>query len=79
MPSYSMGVKLKSDLGKATGVPGPGTYVNSAEKLRQKSPSFGFGTMKRPEISGKAQEVPGPGTYAIKSTVGEAIHGLSRN
>ena len=74
-----MGIKLKSDLGRNNNVPGPGTYVNSAEKLRQKSPSFGFGTMKRPEIAGKASEVPGPGTYVIKGKVGEATQGMSSN
>ena len=78
-PAYSMGAKLKGELGKANNVPGPGTYVNSAEKLRNKSPSFGFGTMKRPDIAGKASEVPGPGSYVIKSRVGEATQSLSRN
>jgi hypothetical protein len=78
-PAYSMGAKLKSELGRSNNVPGPGTYVNSAEKLRNKSPSFGFGTMKRPDIAGKASEVPGPGSYTIKSRVGEATQSLSRN
>lgn len=36
-PSYSMGAKLKSELDtkmKNVNVPGPGTYVNSTEKVR---------------------------------------------
>lgn len=67
-----MGAKLKSDLDRHKFVPGPGTYVNNVEKLRNKSPSYGFGSMKRPEIAGKALETPGPGAYPIKSKVGEA-------
>ena len=48
-----MGAKLVSPRDSTAIVPGPGTYVNSAEKLRQTAPSFGFGTSKHPEIGGQ--------------------------
>jgi len=46
-----MGIKLKPELNKLN-VPGPGSYTNRGEKLKQKAPSFGFGSSKRPEIGG---------------------------
>jgi len=55
-PVYSMGAKLGSSLVKGgLNVPGPGTYVNSAEKLKMSAPSFGFGTSKRPEMGSSKQ------------------------
>ncbi len=50
-------------------VPGPGSYVNSAEKLRATAPSFGFGTSKRPEIGSTKLNVPGPGSYKVNTKV----------
>lgn len=46
-------------------VPGPGTYKNDAEKLKQKAPGFGFGTSKRPEIGHQKDKTPGPGEYKL--------------
>lgn len=79
-PVYSMGAKLPTELDKSPTkfVPGPGQYVNSAEKLRQTSPSFGFGTMQRPDIAKKSSN-PGPGTYELKSTIAEATSHLNKN
>lgn len=45
-----MGATLKTQKDTTYLVPGPGAYVNSAEKLKTASPSFGFGTSKRPEL-----------------------------
>jgi hypothetical protein len=45
-----MGAKFKTLPNTTAIVPGPGTYVNSAEKLKVSAPSFGFGTSKRPVI-----------------------------
>jgi hypothetical protein len=75
-----MGVKLRSDLDKSmkSKVPGPGTYVDSREKLRQTSPSFGFGSSRRPEIGVQRDNSPGPGSYAIASKIGEATASLSK-
>jgi len=47
-----MGAKIVRLKDTTAIVPGPGQYVNSAEKLKNKSPSFGFGTSKRPDITG---------------------------
>jgi len=52
-------------------VPGPGTYVNSAEKLKTAAPSFGFGTSKRPEIGKTKMVVPGPGSYKLPSKIAD--------
>jgi len=80
-PSFSMGAKLKSELDtklKTINVPGPGTYVNEAQRLRHSSPSYGFGTMQRPDIAKVKNPVPGPGNYQIKSMIGEATQSLSK-
>lgn len=71
-PVYSMGGKLKSSLTRNEYVPGPGQYVNSAERLKQSSPSFGFGTSQRPDIGGKKNmQVPGPGAYKLPSKIAD--------
>ena len=62
-PNYSMAVKLKSDMIKNTWVPGPGSYVQDNEKLKQSAPSFGFGSSTRPDIQNKKLNTPGPGSY----------------
>lgn len=41
---YSMGAKLGSCMVRKTEAPGPGQYVNEGEKMKNKAPSFGFGT-----------------------------------
>lgn len=67
-----MGAKLGSSLTKGgLNVPGPGTYVNSAEKLKAKAPSFGFGTSKRPELGATKATVPGPGAYKLPTKIGD--------
>lgn len=74
LPVYSMGAKLQSSLVKPGNVPGPGSYVNSAEKvLRNTAPSFGFGTSQRPAIgsSGGKGNNPGPGSYKIPVRVAD--------
>jgi hypothetical protein len=45
-----MGARFMSPKDTTAIVPGPGTYVNSSEKLKVAAPSFGFGTSKRPDI-----------------------------
>lgn len=45
-----MGARIMAPKDTTSIVPGPGSYVNSAEKLKLAAPSFGFGTSKRPEI-----------------------------
>lgn len=70
-PVYSMGAKLKSSMINTQQVPGPGTYVNSAEKLKMTAPSFGFGTSKRPELGSSKFQVPGPGAYKVPSKVAD--------
>lgn len=49
--SYSMGVKLKSDLTKSAWVPGPGQYAGDDAKTKNKAPNYGFGSSVRPEMS----------------------------
>ena len=70
--SYSMGIKLKSDLVNSTMVvPGPGNYNNNAETFKTKAPQFGFGSSKRPDITGgKKLQTPGPGNYKLPSKIG---------
>jgi hypothetical protein len=43
-PIFSMGARIMAQKDTTAIVPGPGSYVNSAEKLRATAPSFGFGT-----------------------------------
>ena len=62
-PSYGMGQKLKSDLGKDTKVPGPGAYQGETEKIKQSAPKFGFGSSTRQEIGKTKFQTPGPGSY----------------
>jgi len=51
-------------------VPGPGTYVNDSNKLKQAAPKFGFGSSKRPEIGGSMKTItPGPGNYKVPSKI----------
>ena len=45
-----MGAKFEKQKDTTYLVPGPGTYVNSAEKMKMSAPSFGFGTSKRPVV-----------------------------
>jgi hypothetical protein len=67
-----MGAKLGSSMVKGgLNVPGPGTYVNSAEKLKMTAPSFGFGTSKRPELGATKLQVPGPGAYKVPTKLGD--------
>jgi hypothetical protein len=66
-----MGTRLKSPLEKKDLVPGPGTYVNSAEKLKTAAPSYGFGTSKRPELGATKMKVPGPGAYKIPARIAD--------
>jgi len=53
-------------------VPGPGTYVNSAQKLKAAAPSFGFGTSKRPIVGATKLNVPGPGSYKLPAKIADA-------
>ena len=64
-----MGARLMSQKDTTAIVPGPGTYVNSATKLKQSAPSFGFGTSKRPELGSTKLNVPGPGSYKLPSKI----------
>lgn len=71
-PVYSMGSKLKSTLVKDDRNPGPGTYVNAGERLKQTAPSFGFGTSQRPAIGGSGkQNFPGPGSYKLPTKIAD--------
>jgi len=66
-----MGIKLKNEFSSKLKVPGPGTYVNSSEKLKLAAPSFGFGSSKRPGIGGSSKLLtPGPGNYKVPSKIG---------
>lgn len=67
---YSMGIKLKSDLVKTTGVPGPGQYVQDNEKLKQSAPKFGFGSEKRGDPLNPKFKTPGPGSYHMPMALG---------
>jgi len=69
-----MGLKLKSDLNpQIVGVPGPGSYSQNREKLKQSAPCFGFGTSKRPDITGPMKlKTPGPGEYTVAPKIGNA-------
>ena len=49
--------------------PGPGNY-NSAADLKKKAPSYGFGSMTRPDIARKQNTSPAPGTYNHRSIIG---------
>ena len=78
-----MGLKLKSEFNKLN-VPGPGAYTNRGEMLKNKSPSFGFGSSKRPEIGGNKKLItPGPGNYKLPRHLANvqeyAIHGRSED
>lgn len=65
-----MGCKLRDEFSSTMKVPGPGSYVNKAEKLRQAAPSFGFGTSQRPMLGvNKHQETPGPGNYRVNCKI----------
>jgi hypothetical protein len=66
-----MGAKFKQTLDTTAIVPGPGTYVNSSEKLRASAPSFGFGTSKRPIVGYTKLQVPGPGTYKLPAKLAD--------
>ena len=53
-------------------MPGPGTYVNSSEKLKVSAPSFGFGTSYRPALGGSTKFiVPGPGHYKVPTKIAD--------
>lgn len=72
-PVFSMGAKLPSSLIKKNEAPGPGQYVNNAQKLRSTAPSFGFGSSIRPPIGGGGKlQVPGPGAYKINTKIADA-------
>ena len=45
--------------------PGAGTY--ELMELKKGSPSFGFGSAKRPDIAGKKDATPAPGAYKLPS------------
>ena len=47
-----MGAKNYNSLTRYEIVPGPGSYVNTAERIKATASSFGFSTSKRPEIAG---------------------------
>ena len=65
-----MGIKLKTDLSSKLNVPGPGSYTDKKEKLRQSAPSYGFGTSQRPVLGkNKDQQTPGPGNYRVNCRI----------
>lgn len=69
---YSMGTKLSTPRNTTAIVPGPGTYVNDSQRVRQQTaPSFGFGTSKRPAIGYKKDTVPGPGSYKLPAKIAD--------
>jgi len=73
-----MGARIMALKDTTAIVPGPGSYVNSTEKLRATAPSFGFGTSKRPEIGYTKLQVPGPGTYKLPAKIADvAPHALA--
>lgn len=66
-----MGARIVALKDTTSIVPGPGSYVNSAEKLKTSSPSFGFGTSKRPVVGATKLNVPGPGSYKLNSKIAD--------
>jgi len=66
-----MGARIMSQKDTTAIVPGPGSYVNSSQKLKQSAPSFGFGTSKRPIIGHTKDQVPGPGSYKLPTKVAD--------
>ena len=61
-----MGALIKKQADTRHIVPGPGNYVNTAENWMRRSPSFSFGSSKRPEMGGSKQNAtPGPGHYKV--------------
>jgi hypothetical protein len=71
-PVYSMGSRYAAPKTFNSLVPGPGQYVNSAEKLKHSAPSFGFGSSKRPELGGSSKfKTPGPGSYKLPTKIGD--------
>ena len=64
-----MGKRIMDPKNSTSIVPGPGNYVNNAQKLKQSAPSFGFGTSKRPELGASKDKVPGPGSYKLPSKI----------
>lgn len=70
MPSYPMGIKLGSSLGKGTIGPGPGNYQFTLSN-KKKAPQFGFGSSTRDSGTGIKLNSPGPGAYRLKSSIGD--------
>ncbi len=67
--AYSIGKDKRKDIANspmAKIVPGPGTYKQEKQTVLNQSPSWGFGTGKRPEMAVKqASKDVGPGQYAV--------------
>ena len=63
-PTWSFAKARRSDISKASGLPGPGNYMLHSEDAK---PSWSFGVEKRYK-EGK-QGLVGPGSYDIKATV----------
>jgi len=47
--------------------PGAGTY--DLMELKKGSPSFGFGSAKRPDIASSKDATPAPGAYKLPSRI----------
>ena len=61
---YTMGSRLPDH--RADDIPGPGTYHDKGEVIRQNSPSYKIGTdVKVSSDKTSRKDVPGPGQYSI--------------
>lgn len=77
-PSFKMGSEMRGNnphFKEQKGKPGAGTYNGAFEIGKTKSPSFGFGSSKRPDIGGnKRDNSPGPGSYKVPTKVADTAH-----
>ena len=70
-PRFSMGHKLVSQFEKISQSPGPGSYEDSAKKVKRACPNYGFGSSQRSDYT-KAKQTPGPGEYMLPRKLGNA-------
>ena len=66
-----MGKKFESIRDPVLLSPGPGQYTNTGDKVKQRSPSYGFGSSTRSPFASGKFSTPGPGSYMIPMKIGE--------
>lgn len=72
-PAFRMGSETRDrnpHMKEQKTVPGAGTYTSNYNQ-KSKSPSFGFGSSKRPDIAGKRDNTPGPGNYKVPTKIAD--------